>query len=295
MNRLKKRPSGFTLVELLVVIGIIAVLIGILLPALSKARNNAMRIKCAAQLRQVGVASVIYANNNKGYLPTIRNEWKNSKPGQIPDYDLSGTMNYIYTNDDTAPNNPGANIGALIFTKSIASNSAAPAGGYSVNPITYCPAAIKDGSIGSEDRYNYYYNIHPAWRTVAGGRKLQRWWLKLASYGRVPKSGITAAGPFVGDKQNYTFPQMPYALACDPIYEMSFATHAQGRSRAWNLVYADGSVRTAVTDARGDRAGGKWERFLDSLGYLERVADGQQVANPPAWNTDYNMIPVDPR
>ena len=45
-----------------------------------------------------------------------------------------------------------------------------------------------------------------------------------------------------------------------------------GKSRAWNLLYADGSVRIATTDTRGDRAGGSWSRFLDQLGYLERIA-----------------------
>jgi prepilin-type N-terminal cleavage/methylation domain-containing protein len=61
--------SGFTLVELLVVIGIIALLISILLPALNKARESAVRIKCLGQLRGLAQLVFVYAANNKGHMP----------------------------------------------------------------------------------------------------------------------------------------------------------------------------------------------------------------------------------
>src|SRR3954464_10918619 len=63
--RPKSSKTGFTLVELLVVIGIIAVLISILLPSLNKAREMATRTKCLSNLRQFGTAFTIYLNENK--------------------------------------------------------------------------------------------------------------------------------------------------------------------------------------------------------------------------------------
>ena len=78
MKRVTRRnrgsPRGFSLVELLVVIGIIALLISIMLPSLCASKERANRVKCASNLRQIGVGMRLYANDNKGQFPrTVMN------------------------------------------------------------------------------------------------------------------------------------------------------------------------------------------------------------------------------
>ena len=100
-----RRKKGFTLVELLVVIGIIALLVSILMPALGRARELAKRIQCASQLNGIGKAIALYQNEYRDANPR---PWKGGGAGWGFGGNGSRTnYNHALDNSPTNPASPG--------------------------------------------------------------------------------------------------------------------------------------------------------------------------------------------
>lgn len=139
LSSLRKAPQdnsqrqAFTLVELLVVIGIIAVLISILLPALSSARRSANRLTCLSNLRQFQLASEMYANENGGwYIPVLTFFAASGTPPSVWWSENTTTRTYLSLFPNVQVYYGQADIKRICPNASYALNSPNPDGSYSI-------------------------------------------------------------------------------------------------------------------------------------------------------------------
>lgn len=111
---MKRQTKGFTLVELLVVIGIIALLISILLPTLASARESANKVKCLNNLKQIGLGLQLYASNNREAWPRV-NYKADETMKAFEDVTTTLTTENIYSSTNVTAGNFTNDVTAAVF------------------------------------------------------------------------------------------------------------------------------------------------------------------------------------
>ena len=299
--------GGFTLVELLVVVGIIAVLIGILMPSLGKARETSNRVKCSANLRSIGQLLTAYSAANKGNYPRTFYDARKSPmtyvdavpPAGVPYQPAGATVSDPFAGSSGAvgPNNVPAALFLLIRTQGTTNGGTADKIGSNyeaVAPETFiCPSseAVRDGFGGganagnSKLRSNFsqlptnlsysYANPYPD-----ASNKAYRLTNEMVS------DFVVAADYNPGKSGTY---DVTAVTESSTSAEMRKGNSANHRGAGQNVLYADGRVSFETTPFCG--------KNHDNIYTASGSPDGKSttsttIVGSPSWQWDTVLLPA---
>ncbi len=211
-----RRTRGFTLIELLVVIAIIAVLMGLLMPTLNSAREQARKVRCSANLKQIGVGLALYADAEDGRLP------ENEDPG------------HPYTAFRESYERP-LKLGLLYSSQMIKEPR-----------VFYCPSAQIDWL-----KFKNYNDPSP-WGTLPQNFNTEmglNQWVRTG-YSFYPQSRKEDSEGFPKVASKYMELNPNKTVVTDAIWQKSKLSHVSGsRPTGLNALFGDGHVRFSVTEA----------------------------------------------
>jgi general secretion pathway protein G len=256
-----KANKGFTLVELLVVIGIISVLIAMLLPALNKARQQAQVVQCMSNMRQIGMGIQMYTQQNKGMFPPR----KLSDPGYIAGH-------WLWIN--------------LLLDSRVIASDITPSKTTRYSKVFYCPAFMAGSApinmadpdnfrvVNGLTSYSLNYALDADYTNWDGSSAI-RHGVRISQVRQPAETILVIEGNVSGSGSYYVLPY--YSSGTGHVW----AWHPKDRC---NVLWVDGHVSTVQAPVQDDYKN-DYKSFY-TANALGRILNRSSKIDPCYWDTN---------